>query len=327
MPVSTCRLAHLSLPNSEMHVRMRPEGAPRLEALARAPGTMVLFPGPGAVDVASLTEPPAALFVVDGTWVNARKVLERSPLLSALPRLGLSPTTPGNYRIRREPAPHCLSTIEAVAHVLGVLEGSPERFTPMLGSFTRLIDVQLEFIASRAQYAPRHAPRVSPVERVRALRDRLVLLFAEAADPADPHLQWVAVRHGTDARFHSVFRPEIPFSASISRDLGLSGARAWEGQAEAVARWRTFARPDDVIATWGRHPVAVLREQGIDLPDPLDLKRLITDRTRVPLGGVEHLAARLGVDLPEGRGRPLRQLVALDAVVGAFLGGRALAGV
>lgn len=148
VPISTCRMAHLSLPNSEMHVGLRPEGSARLEALVREPGTMVLFPGVGATDVTALGVPPKTLIVVDGTWINARKVVQRSPLLAALPRLGFTPAQPGNYRIRREPAAHCLSTIEAVAYVLEALEEAPGRFTPMLGCFDRMVEFQLAYRAT-----------------------------------------------------------------------------------------------------------------------------------------------------------------------------------
>lgn len=145
MPISTCRLAHLSLPNSEMHVTFGPEGRPTLSATLAEPGTMVLFPGPGSVDVASLTTPPRTLVVVDGTWSNARKMVQRSPLLASLPRLGFNPAHPSTYRIRKEPAAHCLSTIEAVAYVLDVLEGSPGQFSPILGAFDRLVETQIAY--------------------------------------------------------------------------------------------------------------------------------------------------------------------------------------
>lgn len=145
MPISTCRLAHLSLPNSEMHVTFGPEGRPMLSARLAEPGTMVLFPGPGSVDVATLTTPPRTLVVVDGTWSNARKMVQRSPLLSSLPRLGFNPKHPSTYRIRKEPAAHCLSTIEAVAYVLDVLEGTPGQFAPILGAFDRLVETQIAY--------------------------------------------------------------------------------------------------------------------------------------------------------------------------------------
>src|SRR5262249_27529561 len=100
VPISTCRMAHLSLPNSEMHVAM---GGEQLEL---ADDAAVLFPSDDAVDVAHLDKPPSTLVVVDGTWSNARKVVNRSPRLRALPRISLNPDRPGNYRIRKEPKPN-----------------------------------------------------------------------------------------------------------------------------------------------------------------------------------------------------------------------------
>lgn len=333
VPVSTCRLAHLSLPNSEMHVALGPEGNPRLEALARARGTMVLFPGPGATDVRALTTPLDTLVVVDGTWINARKQVERSPLLSALPRVCFTPERGSNYRIRREPAAHCLSTIEAVAHVLEALEDAPGRFVPMLRSFDRMVDLQLDYVAERLARAepPRHPPRPSLADRLRAHEDRLVLVFAEGnawpaeqgpGGPTDVVL-WVAARPADGARFEAVVRPRRPLAPHLCRHVGLSAEALAAGEpfAAAAERWRAFARPDDVVATWGRHSVDLLRGEGISVPEPVEMKRLVSNLFHAPLGGVEHLARTLDVALPEGRGRAARQLAALEGVLAALLAG------
>lgn len=316
MPVSTCRLAHLSLPNSEMHVGMRPEGSPHLEALASEPGTMLLFPGPGAVDVNDLPAPPRTLLVVDGTWINARKAVERSPLLSALPRVGFTPSKPGNYRIRKEPAEHCLSTIEAVAYVLEALEAAPGRFTPILGSFERMVDLQLEYIAERPKTRAERPPKPmtehrATLERLRTRTERLLLVYAggntwsAASGPAEL-LRWVAVRPATGERFESVLRrpPLVE-----GEELGA-----------ALARWYQFVSPDDVVCTWGKFATDLLRAEGIGAGEHLDLKRLAAGLVNARLGGVEHLAARLGATLPEGDDRAGRMLVALDRVVEAMFG-------
>lgn len=331
MPVSTCRLAHLSLPNSELHVGMRAEGSARLEALARAPGTMVLFPGPGSTDVTELREPPTTLLVVDGTWINARKLVQRSPLLAGLPRLGFVPAAPSTYRIRKEPAAHCLSTIEAVAHVLEALEAAPGRFTPMLASFDRMVEQQLAYIAdatARNHTRPdRHAKGPGPVQRLRDLGEHLVLLFADAHAPPDTDgteqlLQWAAVRPATGARFGSFLRLPHPVSSHVS--WGVRGLldEPVEPVEDAVARWRAFVGPDTTVATWGRFSFDVLATLGVQIPASLDLKGLVSNELHVPLGGVEHLAGRLGATLPEGRGRAVRKLAALEAVVAALVEGR-----
>ncbi len=318
MPVSTCRLAHISLPNSQMFVSMRPEGIPELEKMLGEPDTFLLFPGLDSVDVAELPQPPRNLLVVDGTWIDARKLVERSPLLSGLPRLGFCPPQPSNYRIRREPAEHCLSTIEAVAYVLSVLEG--EQFSPMLGAFTRMVDQQLAFIATRSP-SSRHPGRPSPLDRLRRDQDNLLLFFAEAGE-IPPLLQWVALRLSTGERFESLLRPPRHLWARASEHLDISPPLEPESWDHARARWAEFVRPTDIGLTWGLHPTEVLRYQGLEMTEPQDLKRFLRNLLNRPLGGVEGLATELGLALPQGRGRPFRRLVALEGVLRATLDGR-----
>jgi DTW domain-containing protein YfiP len=142
--IGTARMAHLSLANSELHQGVDFGANPGVRALAAAAGTMLLFPGPGALEPEQLAaRPPAALLVVDGTWAHARKIVQRNLFLSSLPRVAFRPAVPGNYRVREEPSPECTSTIEAVAHVLGVLEGEVARFQPLLDAFERMVELQL----------------------------------------------------------------------------------------------------------------------------------------------------------------------------------------
>lgn len=339
MPVSTCRLAHRSLPNSEMHVALGPEGNPRLEALARAPGTMLLFPGPGSTDVTELSEAPRTLVVVDGTWINARKVVERSPLLSALPRIGFTPSRPGNYRIRKEPAEHCLSTIEAVAYVLEALEAAPGRYTPILGSFDRMVDLQLAYIGAaplHANHAPRHAPPkdYAALASLRRAGDRRVLVFTDgnawtdgSGPPAPPELlHWVAVRPATGERFASVLRPRLPVAPYVPRRLGLRSAALEDGESITgmMERWRRFGSADDVVCTWGPFSADLMRAAGVEAgvpQDPVDIKQIVARVLNARFGGVEALAERHGAVLPEGGGFAPRTLAALEVVVRALVAG------
>jgi hypothetical protein len=96
--------------------------------------------------------------VVDGTWLQAEKMLEKNPSLAALPRLSISPGRPSGYgELRREPAEGHLPTIEAVALALGALERDPARFAPMVDAFRRMVELQLE--CSRGERRrPRHRP-------------------------------------------------------------------------------------------------------------------------------------------------------------------------
>ena len=115
--IGTCRMAHLALAGSELHRGVCFERSPRVRALAAdtSGDVAVLYPGDGACEPSALARTPRTLIVLDGTWRQARAMWRDNPSLHRLPRIGFMPEAPGNYRIRREPAPHCLATVEALA--------------------------------------------------------------------------------------------------------------------------------------------------------------------------------------------------------------------
>jgi hypothetical protein len=129
--------------------------------LVAAPGTALLFPGAGASPVEAAAR-PRALVVIDGTWLQAERMLERNPSLAALPRLSVSPGRPSGYGdLRREPAEGHLPTLEAVALALGVLERDPARFAPMVEAFRRMVELQLACSRDERR-SPRHrGPRAA----------------------------------------------------------------------------------------------------------------------------------------------------------------------
>jgi DTW domain-containing protein YfiP len=161
--IGTARLAHLGLANSEFHLGVEFADNARVTALVRDGSAAILFPGDGACDPAALADGrPDTLVVLDGTWGQARKLLFRNPALAALPRLGFQPERPSRYRVRREPAPYCLSTVEAVVEALGRLEGGRERFRALLATFEDLVELQLACAATRPR-PYRRAPRLESV--------------------------------------------------------------------------------------------------------------------------------------------------------------------
>ncbi|MFN7135898.1 MAG: tRNA-uridine aminocarboxypropyltransferase, partial [Myxococcales bacterium] len=183
--IGTARMAHLALPNSELLEGIDFDGDPRVEALCASAGAALVFPGPGALPLESLQTPPATLVVVDGTWAQARQLVNRNRSLQRLTRVSFAPERPSNYRIRREPDERFVSTIEAVVEVLARLEGPKERFTPLLAAFERMVDTQLA--CARARNGPARfrvrLDREPGRGRPRALLDAwdgLVLLYAES---------------------------------------------------------------------------------------------------------------------------------------------------
>ena len=155
--IGTARLVRCGLANAELRLGVRFDDDARVQRLA-GESAALLYPG-GATDLAAFaSRPPATLVVVDGTWCQARKVVARNPVLGTLPRLGIDLGRPGRYRIRREPAPHCLSTVEAVVEALVRIEGDGERFAPLLAAFDTMVETQLRCAAEHPRPYVR-APR------------------------------------------------------------------------------------------------------------------------------------------------------------------------
>ncbi len=165
MAIGTARMAHLALPNSVLRIGVDfAADAVVTGAIAGAAPSYLLFPGPDARDVAELPRDQALnLFVLDGTWWQAGKLLKSNPLLQRLPRVAFTPARPSDYRIRRQPAPFCVSTIEALAEVLNRLEQDRGPFEALLQPFRAMIDRQQWYAAevrSQRHHYELRVPRV-----------------------------------------------------------------------------------------------------------------------------------------------------------------------
>ena len=341
MPIGTARMTHLGLANSELHVGADLDRHPRVQALAAAPRTALLFPGPGAVEPWTLPDgPPATLVVLDGTWIQARKMLARSRLLQRLPRVAFTPDAPGAYRIRREPAPHCLATVEAVVQVLGRLEDDRDRFTPLLGAFEQMIEQQLHFKTTRPNpyfHAPRD--RISDRERIRRQltkqRDHLVVVHGEANAhayearvPGRPELlQLVAERVATGDRYEAVLAPRRPLAAGVPQHLELAAACFSGGEpvTAALARFASFLRPDDTLCAWGRFTLDLLAAEGAARSSWLNVRDVAARALRRSPGGPERTAAAFAAHASARSawtaGRAGRRIAALATIVEGLLTG------
>ena len=124
-PTNTGRLATECLVNSEVLVRGHQDRPS--EPIRGVPGSraLVLFPYPGArpiTDYAGAGD--VTLIVPDGNWRQASKVYKRVPGLRDAPCVCLPSGSPSSYRLRTEAHAQGLSTLEAIARALGVLEGA-----------------------------------------------------------------------------------------------------------------------------------------------------------------------------------------------------------
>jgi DTW domain-containing protein YfiP len=93
--------------------------------LTEAVQPVLLFPGPDArplEDFATGDGPPLTLVVPDGTWSQASRMRKRFPGLDQIPCARLPDTLVSTYRLRHDLRPGHLSTMQAIAHAIGILE-------------------------------------------------------------------------------------------------------------------------------------------------------------------------------------------------------------
>jgi DTW domain-containing protein YfiP len=128
------RLANLALPNSEIIDHGGSCGPAKLDELELASGgAWLLFPEGEPVHTAPVP-PPRTLVVLDATWSQARRMYRKLGALRGLPLLRLPDEDMPRARLRESPGPGRVSTIEAIARALRLLEGD-EIATPLEALF------------------------------------------------------------------------------------------------------------------------------------------------------------------------------------------------
>lgn len=153
--IGTARLTHLCLSNSVLIPGVEFDQDASVNGLVEDPGNfcVTLFPGEHSINVSENAgdffgyrpgDPRTlVVFVIDGTWANAKSMLRNSLRIASLPQIRFTPTVPSNYRVRKQPNPLCLSTIEAVHQLIRVL--NPEKDSDILVRlFGKMIDRQIE---------------------------------------------------------------------------------------------------------------------------------------------------------------------------------------
>lgn len=123
---NTGRLAVHALTNSQMIVRGKDRTRLDLTSLLSPEyETYVLQASPDAIDIADLKPAkPVQLIVSDGNWRQASKIHARHPELAHLPRLQISQKNMSTQHLRKEHFEEGFSTLEAIAIMMGFLEGA-----------------------------------------------------------------------------------------------------------------------------------------------------------------------------------------------------------
>jgi DTW domain-containing protein len=160
--IGTGRMAHLCLENSTLIEGYDFQNCQRVNAILQNSSihSVILFPGENSLDIGNCSRDEKAtlfpkskslaVFVLDGTWSTAPKILQQSKNLWELPRISFQPTKPSRYRVRAQPKEYCFSTVEAIHQTiehLGPLAGSPNsrEHDTLISAFDHMVETQIDY--------------------------------------------------------------------------------------------------------------------------------------------------------------------------------------
>ncbi|WP_101907787.1 tRNA-uridine aminocarboxypropyltransferase [Tenacibaculum dicentrarchi] len=153
----TGRMTNLQLENSEIIVGVDFTNNKRVNEILTEEknSSYLLYPGEDTFnlsvressDIISFMGDNPHIFILDGTWPCARKMLKLSKNLQKLKRVSFDNKIKSKFTIKQQPAPLCLSTIESVYTVLNLLNQSELEqcdTKDFLVPFEKMIDHQIK---------------------------------------------------------------------------------------------------------------------------------------------------------------------------------------
>lgn len=150
--VASGRMVHLCLKNSRLFEGTDFSEHEGVNQILNDPLVfpLVLYPSPGAMSLNECSFVPSdkrlVIFVFDATWAKARKMRRLSHNLQSVKTLSIAPEHPSSFRVRKQPRKECLSTLEAIYHVINVL--NPDAHRPhdnLLKVFQSMVHTQIAY--------------------------------------------------------------------------------------------------------------------------------------------------------------------------------------
>jgi DTW domain-containing protein YfiP len=115
----------------------------------------LLYPSHDAIDCATIDlNNQSTVIVIDGTWVEARKIVYRNKFLQSLPKISFNQPILSQYKIRKQPKDFCLSTLECIGHLLKLSKSSINN-QEMIKNYDQLFDVFNKMVEKQLNHFPR----------------------------------------------------------------------------------------------------------------------------------------------------------------------------
>ncbi len=175
--VGTGRVTHLSLKNSEIIVGVDFTEDKRVNELLLSSNCFLLYPGRKSISLSSkdtrdyFDKKDNTIFIIDGTWACAKKMMRKSVNLHNLTRISFDSNIKSKFDIKHQPESYCLSTMESVGEVLkglknlnieNIEEKSLKNFTFPL---TKLVEFQVQCAKDPNRVSYRKSSYKSPEKR------------------------------------------------------------------------------------------------------------------------------------------------------------------
>tara|TARA_Y100000296_G_C5152826_1_gene247366 strand:- start:687 stop:1418 length:732 start_codon:yes stop_codon:yes gene_type:complete len=183
--LGTGRITSAAIENSELIMGVDFTSDKRVNELINDPLNypMVLYPGDDALNISDpepdklehLKNKTPVIFVIDGTWPCAKKMMTLSKNINSLPRISFSTDKMSEFYIKHQPHKMALSTIESV-HILikDLAKASVEQIDgkedSMIKAFKAMVQKQLDCASD--PNIPSNRGRKSTRERTQKIREK-----------------------------------------------------------------------------------------------------------------------------------------------------------
>ena len=187
-------MTNLQLENSEIIVGVDFTNNKRVnEILAKEnSSSFLLYPGKDnfnlsirkSSEINSFMGSNPHIFILDGTWPCARKILKLSTNLQTLKRVSFDNEIKSKFSIKQQPESLCLSTIESVYTVINLLkDGDLEQCETkdFLIPFEKMIAYQLEYLLNpnSKNYCPTANREIRPKNMYKKNTERSIIFEQE----------------------------------------------------------------------------------------------------------------------------------------------------
>jgi DTW domain-containing protein YfiP len=188
--IGTGHITKLQLENSEIIVDVDFTNNDRVNEILNNEKTcsFLLYPGKESFNLSqrksseinTFMDINPTIFLLDGTWPCARKMLKLSKNLQKLKRVSFENKIKSKFIIKQQPDPLCLSTIESVYMVLNLLKKANMEHCDtkdFLLPFEKLIEHQIEHIINpnSKNHRPTDINMITPKNKYKANPERSII--------------------------------------------------------------------------------------------------------------------------------------------------------